>query len=155
MFEPNLLSPLGVPFSRLHAPTSPRGVGAEISGMTIWRGLQNTPSFVEEPVMDLPPATASSRSVRGASSSSTPERGRDDPPGKRDFVVSADEKTPSGRGYVATLAAGVRAHRCVGFEVRPDGALSMSPPPTCSGPRCSGAARRRPGSSLSAGSSIR
>ena len=77
--------------------------------------------------------------------------------GKRDFVISADEKTSiqARQRCHATLAPASTREMRVEHEYDRGGALAYWPPGTSTPPRSSAAARRRPASSPLADSSNR
>ena len=152
-----LPSRLGVPLSRLHVPdiaaeVTERGIVAEVSGTTIWRWLsedairpwkQRSWIFPRDPdfeakagrVLDLYARTWDAK-----------------PLGKRDFVISADEKT-SIQARVRcheTLAPGSRRVARVEHQYDRGGALAYLAAWAYIAPKCSAAANPLPGSSRSA-----
>ena len=157
-----LPSRLGVPLSRMYVPdirqaVIEQGIVAEISGATIWRWLSQDAIkpwrhrswiFPQDPNFETKAARVLDLH---------PRQWEGKPLGQGDFVVSSDEKTSIQTRVRCheTLPAAPRRTKRVEFESSGEGLCSTSPPGTSTGPRCSVAASRAPGSSPSAASSSR
>ena len=157
-----LPSRLGVPLSRFHIPdlaaeAVSRGIVAEISGTTIWRWLSEDAIRPWARRSWIFPRDPDFETKAGRVLDLYARRWDGKRLGKRDFVISSDEKTSiqaRARIHPTLAPAPGRAMR-VEHEYERRGALAYMAPGTSTEPRSSAAANRPPGSNRSAASSPR
>ena len=106
-----LPSRLGVPLSRLHVPDIAaevvgRGIAADISGTTIWRWLSEDAIRPWRSRSWIFPRDPAFETKAGRALDLYARTWEDRPLGKRDFVISADEKT--------SIQARIRCHPSLG-----------------------------------------
>jgi hypothetical protein len=102
---------LGVPLSRLHVPDIAaevvgRGIVADISGTTIWRWLSEDAIRPWRSRSWIFPRDPAFETKAGRALDLYARTWEDKPLGKRDFVISADEKT--------SIQARIRCHPSLG-----------------------------------------